>query len=104
MVEHLTCNEAVAGSTPAGGSFLDIEAGEVPEWPKGTDCKSVGEAFGGSNPPLPTTTGVITYDYAGVTQLARVTAFQAVGRGFESRLPLFFVKWQAVQPVKRRAD
>ena len=26
---------------------------------------------------------------AGVTQLARVTAFQAVGRGFESRLPLF---------------
>ena len=27
--------------------------GEVPEWPKGTDCKSVGSAFGGSNPPLP---------------------------------------------------
>ncbi len=27
--------------------------GEVPEWPKGTDCKSVGIAFGGSNPPLP---------------------------------------------------
>jgi hypothetical protein len=26
--------------------------------------------------------------FAGVTQLARVTAFQAVGRGFESRLPL----------------
>ena len=29
--------------------------GGVPEWSKGTDCKSVGEAFGGSNPP-PTTT------------------------------------------------
>ena len=28
-------------------------SGEVPEWPKGTDCKSVGSAFGGSNPPLP---------------------------------------------------
>ena len=28
--------------------------GGVPEWSKGTDCKSVGEAFGGSNPP-PTT-------------------------------------------------
>ncbi len=27
--------------------------GEVPEWPKGTDCKSVGIAFGGSNPLLP---------------------------------------------------
>ena len=26
--------------------------------------------------------------FAGVTQPARVTAFQAVGRGFESRLPL----------------
>jgi hypothetical protein len=29
-------------------------SGEVPERSKGTDCKSVGEAFGGSNPPLPT--------------------------------------------------
>jgi hypothetical protein len=26
--------------------------GEVPERPKGADCKSVGNAFGGSNPPL----------------------------------------------------
>ena len=26
-------------------------AGGVPERPKGTDCKSVGSAFGGSNPP-----------------------------------------------------
>ena len=25
--------------------------GGVPEWSKGTDCKSVGDAFGGSNPP-----------------------------------------------------
>ena len=51
LVERLTCNEDVAGSIPAGGSFL---FGEVPEWPKGTDCKSVGIAFGGSNPPLST--------------------------------------------------
>jgi hypothetical protein len=28
--------------------------GEVPEWPKGADCKSAGAAFGGSNPPLST--------------------------------------------------
>ena len=28
--------------------------GEVPERPKGTDCKSVGDAFGGSNPLLST--------------------------------------------------
>ena len=28
--------------------------GGVPEWPKGTDCKSAGNAYGGSNPPAPT--------------------------------------------------
>src|SRR4051812_27865622 len=28
--------------------------GEMPEWPKGTDCKSVAERFRGSNPLLPT--------------------------------------------------
>ena len=27
--------------------------GRIPEWPKGTDCKSAGNAFGGSNPPPP---------------------------------------------------
>jgi hypothetical protein len=28
--------------------------GEVPEWPKGADCKSAGYAFEGSNPSLST--------------------------------------------------
>ena len=28
--------------------------GEIPEWPKGSDCKSDGTAFTGSNPVLPT--------------------------------------------------
>ena len=28
--------------------------GQIPEWPKGTDCKSAANCFGGSNPPLPT--------------------------------------------------
>ena len=28
--------------------------GRVPEWPNGADCKSVGNAFGGSNPSSPT--------------------------------------------------
>ena len=27
--------------------------GQIPEWPKGTDCKSAATCFGGSNPPLP---------------------------------------------------
>ncbi len=32
---------------------LTLFYGEVPEWPKGADCKSVGSAFEGSNPSLP---------------------------------------------------
>ena len=38
------------------------EHGGIPEWPKGADCKSVGNAFEGSN-PSPST-------YADVAQLA----------------------------------
>ncbi len=34
--------------------------GGVPEWPKGSDCKSDGFAFGGSNPP-PSTIIVIKF-------------------------------------------
>ena len=36
------------------------EYGGVPEWPKGTDCKSAGYAYGGSNPPAPTKTALIS--------------------------------------------
>jgi hypothetical protein len=52
LVELLICNQWVGGSSPSAGSIC--YRGGVPEWSKGTDCKSVGEAFGGSNPP-PTT-------------------------------------------------
>ena len=52
LVELLICNQWVGGSSPSAGSMYN--AGGVPERPKGTDCKSVGDAFGGSNPP-PTT-------------------------------------------------
>ncbi len=31
-----------------------LKRGEIPERSNGADCKSVGDAFGGSNPPLPT--------------------------------------------------
>ena len=50
MVERLTCNENVLRSIRGIGSNY----GGVPEWSKGSDCKSDGSAFGGSNPP-PTT-------------------------------------------------
>jgi Fe-S-cluster containining protein len=32
---------------------VDPLQGEIPEWSKGADCKSVGSAFEGSNPSLP---------------------------------------------------
>ena len=34
------------------GAFSDTY-GWIPEWPKGTDCKSAANCFGGSNPPPP---------------------------------------------------
>ena len=46
LAEQLICNQQVIGSSPIIGSY-----GWVPEWPKGADCKSVSNAFGGSNPP-----------------------------------------------------
>jgi hypothetical protein len=53
------------------------------------DCKSTGAAFGGSNPP-PSTMG-------GNSSGGRASAFQAEGRGFESRFPL--QKWAHVAQV-----
>ena len=39
---------------PAPPTSTIIEYGGIPEWPKGTDCKSAVNDFGGSNPPSPT--------------------------------------------------
>ena len=63
--------------------------------------------FGGSNPPLSTTgesesavdESIQREVSAGIAQLARARAFQARGRGFESRFPL-----QARGAGKRRRD
>ena len=67
MAEQLTCNQQVAGSSPIASSIKNIDDfgratisamavvldqvslvinsglshGGIPEWPKGTDCKSV---------------------------------------------------------------
>ena len=43
-------------------------------------------AFGGSNPPL-SMVKIGKTNRAGIAQLARARAFQARGRGFESRFP-----------------
>ena len=53
LAEQLICNQQVNGSSPIIGldMKMSIKYGWVPEWPKGADCKSVSDAFGGSNPP-----------------------------------------------------
>ena len=84
-VEQLICNQQVVGSSPIASSRIrsfdngfDIchysrnisnltgvkGIGEVPEWPKGADCKSAGDAFEGSNPSLST-----RFHNAGIAQL-----------------------------------
>ena len=52
LVEQLTCNQEVEGSTPSAGTKK--KSGGVPERPKGADCKSAVTDFEGSN-PSPTT-------------------------------------------------
>jgi hypothetical protein len=88
-VEHLICNQAVVGSIPIA-SFMHTSghscraSGEVPERPKGADCKSAGVSLRRfESSPLHRREG-----RAGIAQMARASAFQAEGRGFESRFPL----------------
>ena len=45
-----------AGRFHLDGGARRTSGGEVPEWLKGTDCKSVGFAYAGSNPALSTKT------------------------------------------------
>ena len=98
MVERLICNQQVAGSNPIASSREGhiFQSGEVPEWPKGADCKSAGAAFGGSNPPLST----ISPGKRGNSSMARASAFQAEGCGFESRFPLHFFSAHVAQLVE----
>ena len=51
LAEQLICNQQVIGSSPIIGFMDSIPYGWIPEWPKGTDCKSAANCFGGSNPP-----------------------------------------------------
>ena len=62
LAEQLTCNQQVIGSSP----IIGLKYGWVPEWPKGADCKSVSDAFEGSN-PSPSTEQKNNY-YRGVEQ------------------------------------
>ena len=42
-----------------------VQFGWIPEWPKGTDCKSAAYCFGGSNPPP----SILKFNIAGWSSL-----------------------------------
>jgi hypothetical protein len=58
------------------------DRGEVPEWSKGADCKSVGGCLRWFK-STPRHHGL-----SGSSSVGRASAFQAEGREFEPRLPL----------------
>ena len=80
LVEQLTCNQQVVGSSPITSSIYIY--GGFPEWPKGADCKSVSCAFGGSNPPSST-----NKKYADVAELADALDLGSSAFGVGVRLP-----------------
>ena len=53
--------------------------GQIPEWPKGTDCKSAANCFGGSNPPLPISVLMRSVG----TVLACMSTFSTITRTFD---------------------
>ena len=71
MVEQLICNQQVAGSIPIASSDKHL-SGRVPEWSKGTDCKSVATGFEGSNPSPSTLEMTGAINFAGVAQLVEL--------------------------------
>ena len=50
--------------------------GRIPEWPKGTDCKSAANCFGGSNPPPPSSVLMRSVEIV----LARMSTFLTITR------------------------
>ncbi len=97
--EQLTCNQQVAGSTPAVGSGAReaYAAGLVcaERYPSGQREQTVNlpaYAFGGSNPPLSMsrreTAPGASLSQCGGSSVGRASAFQAERRGFDSRSPL----------------
>ena len=105
LVEQLICNQLVGGSSPFSGSFggkvIPRVNGQVAKWPTATDCKSVllrvrwfesilahpfcrTDRNGGGSVPARKRRWLTS----GSSSVGRATAFQAVGRGFEPRLPL----------------
>ena len=110
LVERLICNQQVVGSTPTIGSQGSRTARVEPmeRCPSGQREQTVNlpaYAFGGSNPPLSTcatrrTGAAIGNTLRGSSSVGRARAFQARGRGFDSRLPLASSRAHVAQSVE----
>ena len=93
-VEQLTCNQQVVGSTPTIGFSRRARRneathrGEVPERPKGADCKSAGERLRRFESSPLHSRSTMNATRCRSSSDGRARAFQARGRGFDSRLPL----------------
>ncbi len=81
LVEQLICNQQVRGSNPFASSGF---AGRCQSGQMERTVNPPAIAYGGSNPPLPTVLEL----FGGNSSGGRASAFQAEGRGFESRFPL----------------
>ncbi len=83
QVERLICNQRVGGSNPLAGSDKATRSmGRYQSGQMGRAVNPLRKRFGGSNPSLPIS--------GGNSSVGRASAFQAGGRGFESRFPLLF--------------
>lgn len=93
LVEQRFCKPQVVGSSPFSSSMVEIFEERFPSGQRDQTVNLAAYAFEGSNPSLSTSVlrvkrVILDKRCAGVAQLARASAFQAEGRGFESRLPL----------------
>ena len=94
LVEHLPCKQRVGSSSLLTSSIVFNQCLTRDIWcwvsyssgQRGQTVNLLAFAFRGSNPRLTT--------IAGVAQLARASAFQAEGRGFEPRFPLHLRIWR----------
>ena len=113
LAEQLICNQQVFGSSPNIGSYFFQKNkqfnGRIPEWPKGTDCKSAALCFGGSNPP-PSTHIARYVEFGVLAQLGehlpykqRVTGSSPVGPIFYQIISRGGAVWKLVGLITRRS-
>ena len=104
MVEQLICNQQVGGSNPSASSIVGgnefyliklsfcradrMSVSDMERYPSGQREQTVNLSAQPSEVRILPSPRKIISKFAGIAQLARASAFQAEGCGFESRFPL----------------